>query len=51
MTIGDKVTWMAVNGPKVGVIEEKRGEGYLVRLPNQKFIIAHKKSLKPWNEK
>jgi len=50
MKPGDQVTWMAVNGPKTGVIEKKRGEGYLIRLPNQKCVIAHKKSLKQWNE-
>ena len=51
MKPGDAVTWRAVNGPKVGVIEEKIGEGYLIRLPNQKFVIAHKKSLQKWNGK
>lgn len=50
MGIGDKIMWLAVNGPKTGVIEEKRGEWYLVRLPNKKYVIVAFSSIKKWKE-
>ena len=43
--IGDKVQWDTVKGPKTGVIESKRADGYLIRLDNGKCIVAHETSL------
>lgn len=48
--IGDKVTWMTVNGPKVGAIERLQENGILVRLPSGKCIIANETSLHLWKE-
>lgn len=44
--IGDKVQWDTVKGPKTGVIERIDQRGILIRLPNQKCIIANETSLK-----
>jgi len=44
-SIGDKVKWDTVKGPKTGVIEKIDARGILIRLPDQKLIIAHEKSL------
>lgn len=44
--IGDKVTWMAVNGPVSGVIEQF-GNGYaIIRLANNKVVPVSINSLK-----
>ena len=42
---GDRVQWDTVKGLKTGVIESKRADGYLIRLDNGKFIVAHETSL------
>ena len=46
MKAGDTITWMAVNGPKTGVIEGKTEKGYIARLGNGKRVIVHKNSIK-----
>lgn len=45
-SVGDKVQWDTVKGPKQGVIESIDARGYLIRLPSGKCIIAHENSLK-----
>lgn len=50
MKKGERVTWMAVNGPRSGVLEAKMPTGYLVRLDNGKCVIVHQNSIKQ-NEK
>ena len=44
---GDRVRWIAANGPKTGVIEEFTARGIRIRLPDGKLIYAHETSLKP----
>lgn len=47
MSIGDSVTWMAVNGPQIGYIESFKENGILIRLKGERCVIAHKDSLHP----
>ena len=46
MTIGSRVQWNSLNGPKHGRIERVEGKQALVRLDNGKCVIAHETSLK-----
>lgn len=46
LAIGDRVTWETVNGPRSGIVEDKRTLGYLVRLDSGKCVIVNEKSIK-----
>ena len=50
MSIGDKVTWDTVTGPKVGRIRRFTEGGIVISLPGGKIVIAHESSLKQWKD-
>jgi len=43
--IGTTISWRADNGKMSGVVTEKNGSDYLVRLDNGKYINVNKKSI------
>lgn len=43
--IGDKVSWMAVNGRKSGEVKEIDGDNIIIQLDSGAFIIADLRSL------
>ena len=45
MKRGERVSWLAVNGPRSGVLEAKKEKGYLVRLDNGQCVIVARRSI------
>lgn len=46
MTIGERASWLAVNGPCEGEVEQFCEKGILVRLDNGKCVILNENSIK-----
>lgn len=44
--IGERISWMTVNGKSPGVIEKKTELGHFVRLDNGKAVIVHEESIR-----
>lgn len=47
MMPGDTVSWLAVNGPRTGVLEEPLFTGdWLVRLPDGRHVVVNESSFR-----
>ena len=46
MQVGEKVSWMTINGPKNGEVEGNQGEYIIIHLDNGKTIVADLRSLR-----
>ena len=42
----DTIEWVAVNGPRKGVIEKEAHGGYLVRLPDGRLSVVCETSIR-----